>query len=144
MPCHCWLTCAGEWSPAMSMARSDSESALHCKRRARSISALRRAAGPLSRPLRSTRRPPTALTSRTSSNIIDSSSTGSNLTVFSSTDSRVELGGLGGSEAGLAPLNMMLSAASFADTLQRSARGGADLGLETIHLIRGLTNLKLL
>ena len=34
----------------MSMALSDSESALHCKRRARSISALRRAADPLSRP----------------------------------------------------------------------------------------------
>mmetsp|Transcript_11359 Transcript_11359/g.26712 ORF Transcript_11359/g.26712 Transcript_11359/m.26712 type:complete len:209 (+) Transcript_11359:682-1308(+) len=46
--------CAGEWAPSMSMARSDSESALHCKRRARSISALRRAAGPLSRPLRNT------------------------------------------------------------------------------------------
>ena len=47
MPCHRSLTCVGEW-PAMSMALSHSKSALHCKRRARSISALRRAASLLS------------------------------------------------------------------------------------------------
>ena len=53
MPCHCSLTCrAGEWAPAMSMSLSRSRSALQCKRRARSISALRRAARLLRRPLR--------------------------------------------------------------------------------------------
>ena len=163
----------------MSMALSDSESALHCKRRARSISALRRAADPLSRPffasgagaggtgagggsacclgggtgrvdkggagvgpagpsagcgddgtpsvqcgaevgaaeevgaseergsvgshlehqLLGTRGPPTALTLHTAS-----SSTGSSLTGSSLTESPAELGGPGGSDAGLAPL----------------------------------------
>ena len=52
MPCHCSLgTCAGEWAPAMSISLSCSRSSLHCKRRARSISGLRRAAGLLRRRL---------------------------------------------------------------------------------------------
>ena len=50
MPCHCSLgTCAGERAPAMSISLSRSRSSLHCKRRARSISGLRRAAGLLRR-----------------------------------------------------------------------------------------------